>query len=186
MPVRGIRLPQDQHDFNQAVSAVRVANEHTIGILKNRFQVLKTLPIRVTEENVSIVCVVDYIEACCVLHNILLDLSVDENDMEWYDVGDQENNNNVGIVVENDNNVGIVVNEENNKIVNNEIGDGNDNQDDMMDDDNNNKNLVVDGWVGQQLGEQLRTYVKQYREDLIALQQQQEQEQQQHGEHDEE
>jgi hypothetical protein len=81
--------------------------------------------------------------------------------MEWYNVRDQEN----------DNNVSIVVDEENNEIVNNEIGDGNDNQDNMMDDDNNNKNLNGDGWVGQQLGEQLRTYVKQYREDLIALQQ---------------
>jgi hypothetical protein len=49
LPARGIRLPQDQHNFHQAVSALRVANEHTIGILKNSFQILKKLLIQVTE-----------------------------------------------------------------------------------------------------------------------------------------
>jgi hypothetical protein len=175
LPARGIRLPQDQHDFNQAVSSIRVANEHTIGILKNRFQILKQLPIRITEEVESMERAIDCIEACCVLHNILHDLSQNEDDMEWYNqVDDNDGHRNVD---ENNNfnevhGAEMVVNihDHNAEIYEGNLG----NDDDAAIVDNINDIIVevpMGNMVPQQLTEQLRNDVKRYREDIINLMQ---------------
>jgi hypothetical protein len=181
LPARGIRLPQDQHDFNQALSALRVTNEHTIGILKNRFPILKKMPIRITEEVESMERAVDFIEACCVLHNILLDLSENENDMEWY-------NNHEQPVQANVNNEPVNINNNDNEMNDGddlpnadyvELHDGdnvNNGENNVAEMDNDiNDNIIVhhnhNGMVPQQRTEQLRNNVKRYREDIINLMQ---------------
>jgi hypothetical protein len=143
------------------------------------------MPIRITEEVESMERVVDCIEACCVLHNILLDLSGNENDMEWYN---QLDNNHEQPVEANDNNEPLNINNNDNEMNDGdheqnadyvELHDGdnvNNGKNDVAEMDNDiNDNIIENhnrnGMVPQQLTEQLRNNVKRYREDIINLMQ---------------
>ncbi len=62
--------PPKERIFNEQLSHVRICVEHAIGILKNRFQSLRELRIRVDKENGHRrAC--EWITACCVLYNII-------------------------------------------------------------------------------------------------------------------
>ncbi|KNF06054.1 hypothetical protein PSTG_00569 [Puccinia striiformis f. sp. tritici PST-78] len=63
-------LSDEEHDFNRHLSGVRVGIENCIGLLKTRFQSLKGLRLRATN-NEDLVRVNAWIMACCVLHNFL-------------------------------------------------------------------------------------------------------------------
>jgi len=73
-------LSNEQKFFNSKLASPRVLSVHCIGILKNRFPVLKTINIRIRggEESKE---VMDLVEACSVLHNILL--KDDNTPQEW-------------------------------------------------------------------------------------------------------
>jgi len=45
--IQGSQLTQDQLDFNRCIAHVHTVNEHTIGILKNQWQILTHLPNRI-------------------------------------------------------------------------------------------------------------------------------------------
>lgn len=65
-------LTRKQKAFNQHISGQRIAVEHCIGILKNRFCSLKDLRIQISPEGGhKQAC--EWILACAVLHNFLID-----------------------------------------------------------------------------------------------------------------
>ena len=68
-------LTQDGADFNRAVANVRACNEHTIGMLKKRFASLRGMPNRIkqSEELKDTTRILDWIGACAILHNFLVE-----------------------------------------------------------------------------------------------------------------
>jgi hypothetical protein len=92
MPPGNFFHDADEHRFNSNHSSVRVAAEHTIGILKGRFPFLQQIPLRIDTSNHSVFVCIRYIEACIVLHNILLAGTEVENDVEEYHEEDDETN----------------------------------------------------------------------------------------------
>jgi hypothetical protein len=62
----------DELRYNVAHASVRVAVEHTIGMLKGGFPFLWNVPLIIDRDNHCIYVCVRYIEACMVLHNVLL------------------------------------------------------------------------------------------------------------------
>jgi hypothetical protein len=71
MPPGESSLPQPRAFFNRVHASARVKVEHTIGLLKGRFPILRGIPIRITQDNNTILDVIRHIEACIILHNIL-------------------------------------------------------------------------------------------------------------------
>jgi len=65
-------LRPDNATFNKLLSSMRVRVEHCIGILKNRFQSLKGMRQRIRGRK-SAKHVVDWVKACAILHNMLLE-----------------------------------------------------------------------------------------------------------------
>lgn len=72
VPFKKVRqgLTQKQILFNQHISSRRVYVEHTIGILKGRFQSLLGIRI-IVDKQTGHRKVCEWIQACVVLHNIL-------------------------------------------------------------------------------------------------------------------
>ncbi|KAJ8951779.1 hypothetical protein NQ314_007635 [Rhamnusium bicolor] len=73
--------------FNKIFSCTRVLIENTFGHFRGRFRQLQKLEIHAVDK------IVNFIIACCVLHNICID-NKDETDDEWYYEGaiDEEEN----------------------------------------------------------------------------------------------
>ena len=78
-PVSDITVPSykgatsriaENRAFNLCHSRARIVIEHTNGILKGRFQSLKSLRLRI-KNKVNHAWVVYWVKACCVLHNLL-------------------------------------------------------------------------------------------------------------------
>ncbi|KAF9583078.1 hypothetical protein BGW38_010293 [Lunasporangiospora selenospora] len=71
----GNDLTGDETDFNTCIAHVRACNENCIGILKSRWMSLKELPIRIRQETSrgDITRALDWITACSILHNFLLE-----------------------------------------------------------------------------------------------------------------
>lgn len=65
------RLSAGKIRFNKKVANIRVRVEHCIGILKARFQSLKSLRLRIENKRNVQRCIL-WIRACCILHNFLL------------------------------------------------------------------------------------------------------------------
>lgn len=66
-------LPDNQR-YNYYHSAARIRVEHCIGILKGRFPSLRGLPIRIRNKRDHARAVM-WCNACCVLHNLLLNMN---------------------------------------------------------------------------------------------------------------
>ena len=64
-------LPPDKQQFNYVLSQQRVEVEHCIGMIKNQWQSLKLLRLKITNER-SATRVNRWIRAVIVLHNFLL------------------------------------------------------------------------------------------------------------------
>jgi DDE superfamily endonuclease len=69
---RGLTIPHDQEYFNTALGKARVLSEHCIGILKGRFPWLKCIPCKLTEDEESMRHILEYIDCCVILHNLLV------------------------------------------------------------------------------------------------------------------
>ena len=81
----------DNASFNFYLACSRARNEHTIRILKGRWQSLKELRHRLRDDdNMENLCL--WVVSCCVLHNILLDIgdrwTESDNDHYVYNVRD--------------------------------------------------------------------------------------------------
>ena len=83
-----ILLNEEQEKFNTVMGSLRVTSEHTIGILKNRFQFLKCIPMKITEKKSSLKRVLRYVECCIILHNFLAGFESDDENNEWHDEND--------------------------------------------------------------------------------------------------
>ena len=59
--------------FNTCLAKARIRNEHCIGILKNRWECLKEMRVWIKGAK-EVQYIVDLVNACCVLHNMLADL----------------------------------------------------------------------------------------------------------------
>jgi hypothetical protein len=64
-------LSHEEEMFNQAVSKARIAVEHTIGLLKGRFPWLRKITAKVTEDLSSMQRILEFIDCCVILHNLL-------------------------------------------------------------------------------------------------------------------
>jgi DDE superfamily endonuclease len=69
-------LPDDQEGFNTYMGRLRITSEHTIGMLKGRFQFLRSIPMLITNSPNSLRCILWVIDCCIILHNLLVDCQV--------------------------------------------------------------------------------------------------------------
>lgn len=74
-------LPPDRHKFNQAVASARVVVEHTFGMLKMRFQSLRSLRSQI-DTQLDLERSLNWIRACVLIHNFL---AGDAEDDFWAD-----------------------------------------------------------------------------------------------------
>ena len=65
----------------------RVHAEHFIGLLKNRFQMIKSLRFALTEDEKSMVQIIKCIACCVILHNFLI-AENDEGNTYFYEEDD--------------------------------------------------------------------------------------------------
>jgi hypothetical protein len=109
-PVGQCQLPAGKKAFNYTLSKVRIASEHCIGILKNRFAFLKQIPLIIDKKESRLLVCIRCIEACMVLHNILLEMNNDNDAEAWLppvDPGEAQ-----GALPNNDTNIAVDVNEQ--------------------------------------------------------------------------
>lgn len=74
-----VNLARDRHKFNQALASARVVVEHTFGMLKMRFQSLRSLRTQI-DTQLDLERALNWIRACVLLHNFLAD---DNDDDFW-------------------------------------------------------------------------------------------------------
>jgi hypothetical protein len=70
---KGHKLPERQEQFNTLLGRARVLSEHTIGMLKGRFQILKSMPMVINNSKKSVKRILRIIDCCVILHNLLID-----------------------------------------------------------------------------------------------------------------
>ena len=83
-------LEKDKEDFNTILGRLRVTSEHTIGILKGRFPILKCIPMKLTERRKSMKRILQMIESCIILHNILLSNESESENQAWIDEEEEQ------------------------------------------------------------------------------------------------
>lgn len=69
---RGGMLSETQEKFNTKLGSFRVTSEHTIGILKGRFPILRNIPMVINDDPNSVKKILRVIDACMILHNLLI------------------------------------------------------------------------------------------------------------------
>jgi hypothetical protein len=75
--------------FNtQVVAKARISSEHTIGMLKSRFPLLRSICLPVTQDKESMHIVLQLISATIVLHNMLIDMNNTTSDLPQPEVDD--------------------------------------------------------------------------------------------------
>lgn len=83
--VTGTRLPEDEENFNDALSTPRVTSEHTIGIWKGRFGYLRKIRMRLTNDRRSLEIFLVLIDSTVVLHNLLVQQNDPVDIQTWLD-----------------------------------------------------------------------------------------------------
>ncbi len=78
---RGRNLSPEEERFNKALSSQRMKIEHAFGLLKNRFQNLKTLTTQISTPQQLDRCLY-FVKATVIVHNFLLD---EEGESFWED-----------------------------------------------------------------------------------------------------
>jgi hypothetical protein len=86
----GHSLPADKEKFNKILAKPRVITEHTIGMLKGRFQFLKSMPMKITDKKKSVKKILRIIDCCVILHNFLLQLGDDDIPKDWMEESEDE------------------------------------------------------------------------------------------------
>jgi DDE superfamily endonuclease len=69
---RGMTLGWEEEIFNNALSSPRMSSEHTIGMLKARFQWLRLIRMQIKNDNKSLKRILMYIDTCNIIHNLLI------------------------------------------------------------------------------------------------------------------
>jgi hypothetical protein len=87
---------EEEERFNTHLGKARVISEHT---LKGRFQILKSLPMKITNEKKYVRRILRIIDCCIILHNLIVDSRDDAVPEEWYDNEADDDNSDVGYLV---------------------------------------------------------------------------------------
>ena len=83
-------LEKEKEDFNSVLGRLRVTSEHTIGILKGRFPFLKCIPMKLTKKRKSMKRILQIIDSCIILHNILLSNETENENQAWLDEEEEQ------------------------------------------------------------------------------------------------
>lgn len=76
------QLTSRQKKFNYYLAMVRVRSEHTIGLLKGRFQSLRELRLLLSSDD-NHDWIVVWIRCCIILHNMIIDIEGENEDAQW-------------------------------------------------------------------------------------------------------
>ena len=87
--IRNHPLTPQQEAFNTILGRARVSSEHTIGMLKARFPILRSIPLKITDKRNSVRRILRLIQTCVILHNLLIDCN-DEIPELWFDEFDDD------------------------------------------------------------------------------------------------
>jgi len=94
---QGLEIPREHEVFNSALGKARVISEHCIGILEGRFRWLRAIPCKLTESPSSMRRILEYIDCCVILHNLLVERKDhcepgdwDADDEDFSDVDDTD------------------------------------------------------------------------------------------------
>jgi DDE superfamily endonuclease len=91
-------LPNDNEGFNTYMGKIQITSEHTIGMLKGRFQFLRLIPMIIDNSPNSIRHILRVIDCCIILHNLLVDVGDNIIPEEWCDDNDVINDD-VGVYI---------------------------------------------------------------------------------------
>jgi hypothetical protein len=80
------QMPAEHEEFNTILSRPRVIIEHVNGMLKSRFKFLTLIPM-VLKDRHSLQQILKHVDACIILHNMLINLKDDIPD-SWYEGDD--------------------------------------------------------------------------------------------------
>jgi DDE superfamily endonuclease len=80
-PPRG-ELSRNEKIFNYHLSRIRIRSEHTIGLLKGRFQSLHELRIQIGSRERHLWAII-WIRCCFILHNLIIKIEGNNNDDSW-------------------------------------------------------------------------------------------------------
>jgi hypothetical protein len=86
----GHQLQVMEEQFNTLLAKPRIISEHTIGMLKGRFQILKSIPMKITNARKSVKRILRVIDCCIILHNLLIDNGDDQIPLDWLDKENDE------------------------------------------------------------------------------------------------
>ena len=78
-------LDQDKEFFNKCLAQVRISSEHCIGMLKGRFQCMKSCNLRLKKSKKEVQELIDLIGSCITMHNLLIKYDEDDIPDSWYD-----------------------------------------------------------------------------------------------------
>ena len=81
-------MSPEQTLFNKHLSKSRVTSEHTLGLLKGRFPWLRSIRKNITENKKTLKEVLQWLDACVILHNFLLLNNVELYEDVWIDDDD--------------------------------------------------------------------------------------------------
>ena len=79
---KGEVIPKQHEKFNEKLAQLRVISEHTIGILKGRFPWLRSIRLKIKEDEQTIRNILKMLKATVVLHNMLIEFG-EETQEEW-------------------------------------------------------------------------------------------------------
>ena len=85
---QGTTLTPCQESFNTEMGRLRVTSEHTIGILKARFPFLRCIPMVITNKKKSVRRILQYVDCCIILHNLLIESDEEDDPQEWLELDD--------------------------------------------------------------------------------------------------
>ena len=94
---RNQQLCAEKEKFNTRLAMLRIISEHTIGIVKGRFPILKSMPMKITNNTNSLKQILKIIDYAIILHNLLLDIKNDKDVDQWLDDDDDDDVSDIDI-----------------------------------------------------------------------------------------
>jgi hypothetical protein len=83
----GALLTEHNEFFNNKLARLRIISEHCIGMLKGRFPWLRSIRLKITDDESSIRKILQLIDATMILHNMLIEFG-DKEVEGWIDFSD--------------------------------------------------------------------------------------------------
>jgi DDE superfamily endonuclease len=83
--ITGIPLDPSQEGFNTHVGWLCITSEHTIGMLKGRLQILRSIPMVIMNRTTSLRRILRLIDCCIIIHNLLINAGDNKIPADWQD-----------------------------------------------------------------------------------------------------